>query len=92
MRRCMVCKLEIDSDRAEALPATRLCTEHGREIEKYGGEFTVRASQERTSKAGSLKLNYGGITTISTRNEQALNRLLDDYEKRLLDAEEHARN
>jgi hypothetical protein len=81
MRRCAVCKREIESERAAAIPATRLCTKHGHEIEKYGGEFTLSASQERTSKQGSLKLNYGGITTKTTRNEKALNRLLDEYEK-----------
>ncbi len=88
MRRCIVCKRDIESERAEGMPATRLCTEHGREIEKYGGEFTLSASQERTSKAGSLKLNYGGITTTSTRNEKAIGRLLDDYERRQMDAEQ----
>lgn len=87
MRLCIVCKCEIESERIDAIPATRLCTQHGKEIQKYGGEFTLSASQERTSKAGSLKLNYGGISTSSTRNEDALNRLLDAYEKHKLDAE-----
>jgi hypothetical protein len=86
MRRCVVCKREIESERAEAIPATRLCTEHGHEIEKYGGEFTLSASQERTSKQGSLKLNFGGITTKLTRNEKSLNRLLDEYEKQQIDS------
>ena len=90
MRRCMVCKREIEIERAEGMPATRLCTEHGREIEKYGGEFTLSASQERTSKAGSLKLNYGGITTTSTRNEKAIGLLLDEYERQQMDAEQSA--
>ena len=85
MRLCIVCKQEIESDRIEAIPATRLCTQHGEEIQAYGGEFTVSASQERTSKQGSLKLNYGGISTSSTRNENALSRLLDDYDRRQLD-------
>jgi hypothetical protein len=85
MRRCAVCKREIESERAAAIPATRLCTKHGHEIEKYGGEFTLSASQERTSKQGSLKLNYGGITTKSTRNEKALDRLLDEYERKQMD-------
>jgi hypothetical protein len=35
--------------------------------------------------SGSLKLNYGGITTKTTRNEKALNRLLDEYEKKQMD-------
>jgi hypothetical protein len=85
MRRCIVCKHEIESERAAAIPATRLCTKHGHEIENYGGEFTISVSQERTSKQGSLKLNYGGITTTSTRNEKALDRLLDEFEKQQMD-------
>jgi hypothetical protein len=74
------------------LAATRLCTKHGHEIEKYGGDFTLSASQERTSKQGSLKLNYGGITTKSTRNEKALNRLLDEYEGQQMDSLEVVRS
>jgi hypothetical protein len=82
MRLCIVCKQEIESDRVDAIPSTRLCTAHGREIQKFGGEFKLSASQERTSKQGSLKLNYGGITTTTTRNDEALNKLLDEYELR----------
>ena len=81
MRFCIVCKKEIEPDRSEAIPATRLCAHHAREIEQFGGEFTVSGSQERTSKQGSLKLNYGGISTSSKRNDEALNRLLDEYER-----------
>ena len=81
MRRCIVCKCEIDPERIEAIPATRLCSVHGREIQKFGGEFVISASQERTSKQGSLKLNYGGISTSTTRNEDALRELLDEYER-----------
>ena len=82
MRLCVVCKQEIEADRVEAIPATRLCVEHGKEIQKYGGEFKLSATQERTSKAGSLKLNYGGISTESTRNEDALNQLLDEFDRK----------
>lgn len=82
MRLCVVCKQEIEADRVEAIPGTRLCIQHGKEIQQYGGEFKLSASQERTSKQGSLKLNYGGISTQSTRNEDALNRLLDEYERK----------
>ena len=80
MRLCIVCKSEIESERIEVIPATRLCSLHGRQIQQYGGEFIVSASQERTSKQGSMKINYGGISTTSTRNEDALNELLDAYE------------
>ena len=81
MRVCAVCKAEIEADRCQAIPATRLCALHGREIEQFGGEFTVIASQERTSKQGSLKLDYGGIATSATRNEDAWAKLRDEYEK-----------
>lgn len=85
MRRCMVCKREIESDRAAGMLKTRLCTAHGAEIEKYGGEFLMSAGFDRTSKPGSLKHNYGGITTTMTRNEAGLNRLKDDYELQQMD-------
>ena len=84
MRLCIVCKESISEERIEAIPATRLCTRHGEEIQTYGGEFKVSASQERTSKHGSLKLNYGGITTSTERNDEALERLLDSYERQQL--------
>lgn len=85
MRVCIVCKSKIDADRVEAIPATRLCTLHGQQIQEYGGEFKLSASRERTSKQGSLKLNYGGITTTTTRNEEALRELLDEYERQQFD-------
>ncbi len=80
MRLCIVCKAQIDAERIEAIPETRLCTEHGRESQRYGGEFVVSACQERTSKPGSLKLNYGGISTSMARNDEAIERLRDEYE------------
>ena len=81
MRFCIVCKREIEPDRCDSIPATRLCTQHAKEIEQFGGEFILSASQERTSKQGSLKLNYGGIETSSKRNNEALEKLLDEYER-----------
>jgi len=85
MRLCIICKQEIDSERLEAIPETRLCLQHGHEIKKFGGEFKLSATQERTSKQGSLKLNYGSISTTSTRNEEAMERLRDEYESRHFD-------
>lgn len=82
MRLCIVCKAPIEAERIDSMPSTRLCLAHGKEIEAYGGEFKLSATQERTSKPGSLKLNYGGISTTTVRNEGALERLLDDYERR----------
>lgn len=79
-RYCFVCKQLIEAERADAIPETRLCTEHGKAILQYGGEFVLSASQERTSKKSSFKVNYGGITTVSTRNSDALERLKEDYD------------
>ena len=58
-----------------------MCAEHAQKIVPYGGEFIVTAEQERTSKAGSLKHNYGSVTTSKKRNQQALDRLRDEYER-----------
>ena len=85
MRLCMICKQEIDPERLEAIPETRLCTQHGHEIKKFGGEFKLSATQERTSKQGSLKLNYGGISTASVRNIAAIEKLRDEHESRQFD-------
>lgn len=79
LRSCEICKRPIEAERIEGSPGTRLCLVHAQEIEKYGGEFLMTAVQERTSKAGSLKLNYGGISTKRTRNHDALRRLRDDF-------------
>ena len=79
-RLCEICKGPIETDRLEGIPNTRLCHTHAVAIEKFGGEFKVSAEQERTSKAGSLKHNYGGIATSQKRNQEAIDRLKDDYE------------
>ncbi len=59
VRYCEICKSQIEAERLEAAADTRLCIQHAKEIEKFGGEFKTQASQERTSKAGSMKINYG---------------------------------
>jgi len=82
IRFCEICKQEIESERAEALPDTQLCIRHAREIQKYGGEFLLRSRQERTSKQGSLKHNYGGVTASFRPNREALERLRQDHETR----------
>ena len=81
MRFCEVCKKQIETQRAEAMPETRLCRDHGEAIREFGGEFTQSVSQERTSKQGSLKLNYGGIEAHSKRNRAAIEQLKDEYER-----------
>src|SRR4026209_1230650 len=75
IRLCEICKQPIESERVEGMPDTRLCGEHARQIQEFGGEFIMTAEQERTSKAGSLKINYGGVSTSKTRNHAALERL-----------------
>ena len=80
IRVCEVCKKSIESERAELIPDTRLCAEHARMAEKYGGEFRLTAEQERTSKKTSLKVNYGGISTTRIRNVQAVQKVRDEWE------------
>lgn len=88
MRLCIVCKQPIEAAREEVISDTRLCTLHGKEIEKFGGEFKMSAEQERTSKKSSFKVNYGGISTTRTRNEIALEKLQDAYELEQFEKEE----
>jgi hypothetical protein len=79
LRMCEVCKQPIEPERADGFPDTRLCGLHAREIQAFGGEFITSASQEVTSKAGSLKRNYGGVATTRTRNHEAVRRLREKY-------------
>ncbi|MCE9548031.1 MAG: hypothetical protein K8T25_21365 [Planctomycetia bacterium] len=78
-RYCQICKLPIDAERLEVVPETRLCTTHAHDIQKYGGEFKLVAEQERTNKAGSLKRNYGAVSTSMIRNEEAMRKLRDAH-------------
>lgn len=80
-RRCEICGAEIDPERVEVLPETRLCVEHGRAIAKFGGEFLVTATQDNLGKAGSLKKNLGDVTTKKHRNTAALEKLREEYER-----------
>lgn len=79
MRPCEICGVMIDPERAEVLPETRLCTEHAKQIQKYGGEFTITSFQETTSKVGSLKKNYGGVNVSRRRNTDAVEKLKQDF-------------
>ena len=53
VRNCEICKKPIDPERADAIPDTRLCTEHARQIERFGGEC-LRGGDELTSVASGL--------------------------------------
>lgn len=81
-RGCEICKKPIEPERAEAIPATRLCVQHAHEIGEYGGEFRTVVNDDVTSKPGSLKKNYGGVTTYRRRNTEALVRFRDAYQAR----------
>ena len=78
-RPCEICMQPIEPERIEILPDTHLCCDHAKKIAKFGGEFTITAVRERTSKAGSLKKNYGGVTPSKRRNHRALEQLRDEY-------------
>jgi hypothetical protein len=70
----------IDAERLEAVPETRLCMEHAEQIKKHGGEFINIVKQNRSSKGGSFKINYGSVDTERARNVAAINKLKDEHE------------
>jgi hypothetical protein len=80
-RPCEICGQPIEPERLEVIPETRLCIAHARQIEQYGKEFVITGKLERTSKEGSLKRNYGGVTTSKRRNELAIRRLREAYQE-----------
>ncbi len=82
-RPCEICNKLIEEERLEAVPQTKLCIDHAKAIQKYGGEFKLSGSYETTSKQGSLKLNYGGVNVIKTKNTDGIERLRRDYESPL---------
>jgi hypothetical protein len=80
-RFCAVCKGEIPAERIASVPETRLCLKHAEEIKKYGGEFIGTGEQGSLGKANSLKKNYGDVTVTWQRNDEGLERLLDDHDR-----------
>jgi DksA/TraR C4-type zinc finger protein len=63
-RTCERCDAVIPPARVKALPGTWLCIECSEEV---GGDFVYIATQENLGKAGSLKLNYGGVKISKKR-------------------------
>ena len=63
-RTCERCDAEIPPARVKVLPGTWLCIECSQEV---GGDFVLIAKQENLGKAGSLKLNYGGVSIKKQR-------------------------
>ncbi len=57
MKNCERCGQVIPEERLEAMPETRICVGCS---EAIGGEFVMVVRMVKTSKAGSLKHNYGG--------------------------------
>ena len=82
IRQCEMCGLPIDQERVEAVPETRLCSEHARMIAKYGGEFLMTGTQSSLAKAGSLKKNYGDVSVEKKRNTAGLEKLRAECEHR----------
>lgn len=64
VKNCIRCRNAIPPERVEALPETELCIKCSAEV---GGDFVYVFTQERTSKPGSMKLNYGGVTLTRYR-------------------------
>lgn len=63
-RTCERCDAAIPPARVKALPGTWLCIECSEEV---GSDFIYTAVQENLGKAGSLKLNYGGVSVKKHR-------------------------
>ena len=63
-RLCERCNAVIPAARVKAIPGTWLCIECSAEV---GGDFQYTATQENLGKAGSLKLNYGGVKITKKR-------------------------
>ncbi len=79
-RGCEICKRPLEPERLEH-PSTRLCIEHHEAIKKYGGEFTRATKTENLAKTNSLKKNYGSVSVKMRRNEAALAKLREEYER-----------
>lgn len=80
-RPCEICGVAIPEGRLEAVPETRLCVQHARAMDAYGGEFRTYATQTSLGKGGSLKKNYGDVSVARKRNLDGLRRLREAYEQ-----------
>lgn len=79
-RMCVICKQVIEAERSEAIPETRLCLAHSKEIEAYGGEFEPMTIPQQTSpdKPHRIQKLY---------NYEGVNRLCEDYLKKCMEPE-----
>jgi hypothetical protein len=76
-RPCEICRAPIEAERLEAVPETRLCAEHAREIAKYGGEFRATATAEGTGQ----KTGRGVVAVNKVRNAEAIEKVRAEYER-----------
>jgi hypothetical protein len=60
-RPCARCRAPIPAERLELLPETQVCVKCSQEI---GGEHKLVVTHEKTSKANSLRKNYGGVNVV----------------------------
>lgn len=63
---CIRCEDPIPAARMEALPETKLCITCS---EAVGSDFILTSRLVRTSKDGSMKLNYGGVEVQLVRRK-----------------------
>jgi hypothetical protein len=91
-RFCEICNREIEAERTEEGSTTRLCVKHAEEIEKYGGEFVGKGEYGSLGKAGSLKHNFGDVNVTFQRNEEAIRKLIEDYEREVWEQKKQQRS
>ena len=75
-RPCEVCGNPIEPLRLEAIPDTRLCEEHGRQVNEF---IYVRQERVVRGKESSLKGTGIEITQKKSRNTSASEKLRDTY-------------
>jgi hypothetical protein len=61
---CARCGALIPVERLRVVPKTQVCVRCSEEI---GGEYKLVISREKTSKANSLRKNYGGVNVVRIR-------------------------
>lgn len=81
LRKCEICRAWIDPERLTVVSDTLLCDQHARDISKFGGEFITISKEDRSSKAGSMKINIAGVTTKKVRNTEAMEKLRREFEE-----------
>lgn len=63
---CIRCENPIPEARLKALPETELCISCS---EAVGSDFVLTSQLVRTSKEGSMKMNYGGVEVKLVRRK-----------------------